>query len=548
MAAKRKIKQLTTGTHDFPTLIGSKESKYVDKTDLLYELARPRTDAQYFISRPRRFGKSLMLSTLQAMFEGRRELFRGLKIDKEDWECWEEHENLHYPVYNFSMSEVEGDSYEELKEQLDILVDGLYEQAGIKIPERGTIQGKFAAFIRAAAAKSSTRQIVILIDEYDVPMQGFLDDIATLKKIRKLLHDFYEKLKTNSDVIRFLMMTGVTKLTKLSVFSGMNHLTDLSMDSRFATLLGYTSKELDGVLRENVEAFGSQHGWDFKAAKKKLLEWYDGYRFSPGSEARVVNPVSIGRLFASPDGELKSFWETTGSATLVFNRLKAAGKLPKDLENVRVKPIQLDVCEAESLPVESLLYQAGYLTIKDNIPSQREDEKGVEAYNTYLLGPPNLEVREALKNGYVSKILQLDVGDFDILLDKARRLLAAGDIREVVETLLYALYAAIPPDWQIKDEAEAKRYFLLFMSMCGANPAPEFPSVRGYADAVVETPDNVFVFEFKYRRNAKAAIKQIKDRNYAAKWLGGPRPVTLVGINFNPKVRNIDMPVIERAK
>ena len=548
MAAKRKIRQLTTGTHDFPTLIGSKESKYVDKTDLLYELARPRTDAQFFISRPRRFGKSLMLSTLQAMFEGRRELFKGLKIDKEDWECWEEHGNLRYPVYNFSMSEVEGDSYEELKEQLDILVDGLYKQAGIKIPERGTIQGKFAAFIRAAAAKSPTKQIVILIDEYDVPVQGFLDDIATLKKIRKLLHDFYEKLKTNSDVIRFLMMTGVTKLTKLSVFSGMNHLTDLSMDSRFATLLGYTSKELDGVLRENVEAFGAQHGWDFKAAKKKLLEWYDGYRFSPGSEARVVNPVSIGRLFASPDGELKSFWETTGSATLVFNRLKAARKLPKDLENVRVKPIQLDVCEAESLPVESLLYQAGYLTIKDNIPSQREDEKGVEAYNTYLLGPPNLEVREALKNGYVSKILQLDVGDFDILLDKAKRQLATGDIEHFLYESLFGLYAAIPPDWQIKDEAEAKRYFQLFASMCGANPQPEVASIFGYADAIVETPDNVFVFEFKYKRSAKAAIKQIKDRNYAAKWLGGPRPVTLVGINFNPKVRNIDMPVIERAK
>lgn len=390
--------------------------------------------------------------------------------------------------------------------------------------------------------------IVVLIDEYDVPVQGFLDNPKELKLIRKLLHDFFEKLKTNSDVVRFLMMTGVTKLTKLSEFSGMNHLTDLSMDSRCATLLGYTVKELDGALRENVEEFGTKHGWNFKDAKAKLLTWYDGYRFSPASEARVVNPVSIGKLFASPEGELKSFWETTGSASLVFTRLKAAGKMPADLENVKVRPIQLDVCDAETLPVESLLYQSGYLTIKDNIPSQREDEKGVEAYSTYLLGPPNLEVREALKNGYVSTILQLDAGDFDTLLDRAKRLISSGDIREVVETMLYSLYASIPPDWQIKDEAEAKRYFQLFMSMCGANPAPEFPSVRGYADAVIETPENVFVFEFKYKRSAKAAIKQIKDRDYAAKWFGGPRPVTLIGINFNPKVRNIDMPVIEKAQ
>ncbi len=234
MAAQRTIRQLTTGTHDFPTLMRSGEKKYVDKTDLLYELAKSKEDAQYFISRPRRFGKSLMLSTLQAMFEGRRELFKGLKIDKEDWECWDEKNR--YPVYNFTMAKVEGDSYREIKGELDDLVDGLFEQAGIPIPAKGTIQGKFDKFIRAAAAKSPTKKIVVLIDEYDEPVAAFLDDIKTLNRVRKLLHDFYEKLKTNSDSIRFLMMTGVTKLTKLSVFSGMNHLKDRTMDSRFATL------------------------------------------------------------------------------------------------------------------------------------------------------------------------------------------------------------------------------------------------------------------------------------------------------------------------
>ena len=546
MAAKRTIRQLTTGTHDFESLIRDKTKKYVDKTDLLFELAESKTDTQYFISRPRRFGKSLMLSTLQAMFAGRRDLFKGLAIDAKPWECWDKKQR--YPVYNFSMTEVEGETHPKVRAALEKLTKRLCDSVGLPYDPAVDASVNFGEFIRAAAAKSPTKKIVVLIDEYDVPVQGFLDNPKELKLIRKLLHDFYEKLKTNSDVVRFLMMTGVTKLTKLSVFSGMNHLTDLSMDSRCATLLGYTVKELDGALRENVEEFGAKHGWNFKDAKAKLLTWYDGYRFSPASEVRVVNPVSIGKLFASPEGELKSFWETTGSASLVFNRLKAAGKMPSDLENVKVRPIQLDVCDAETLPVESLLYQSGYLTIKDNIPSQREDEKGVEAYSTYVLGPPNLEVREALKNGYVSKILQLDAGDFDTLLDRAKRLISSGDIREVVETMLYSLYASIPPDWQIKDEAEAKRYFQLFMSMCGANPAPEFPSVRGYADAVIETPDNVFVFEFKYKRSAKAAIKQIKDRDYAAKWLGDPRPVTLIGINFNPKVRNIGMPVIEKAQ
>ena len=545
MSAKGKIRQLTTGTHDFESLVRDKTKKYVDKTDLLYDLATPMTDAQFFISRPRRFGKSLMLSTLQAMFESRRDLFKGLAIDKEDWECWDEKNR--YPVYSFSMSEVEGDSYEEVKGALDGLVEDLFVQAGMPIPAKGTIQEKFSKFIKAAAAKSPTKQIVILIDEYDEPVAGFLDDIKTLKRVRKLLHDFYEKLKTNSDVIRFLMMTGVTKLTKLSVFSGLTHLTDLSADPRFATLLGYTPNELKGPLQENVEALAARLEVDCETAMARILDWYDGYRFSPQSENRVINPVSLGKLFAPAGGEFRSYWETTGGSSLVFNSIRASGKLPEDLENVRVRPVQLDVCDAETLPVEALLYQAGYLTIKEVIHSERPEDKGIAARDTYRLAPPNEEIRQSLRDGYISRILGFKDDPFETLVDKAKAQLAAGDIEHFLYESLFGLYAAIPADWQIKDEAEAKRYFQLFASMCGANPQPEVASIFGYADAVIETPDKVFVFEFKYKRSAKAAIKQIKDRNYAAKWLGGPRPVTLVGINFNPKVRNIDMPIIERA-
>ena len=547
MAAKRKIRQLTTGTHDFPTLMGKPESKYVDKTDLLYQLATD-SESQFFISRPRRFGKSLMLSTLKAMFEGRRELFKGLEIDNLPWECWDKKKR--YAVYSFSMSDANGATLEKFYGALRKLMIALLGQVGLEYDDTVDPSANFDAFIKAAAAKSPTKQIVILIDEYDEPITGFLDDIEALGKVRKHLHDFYEKLKTNSDVIRFLMMTGVTKLTKLAVFSGLTHLTDLSTSSRFATLLGYTSKELDGPLRENVEALGVRLGLDADSAKAKILDWYDGYRFSPQSEDRVVNPVSLGKLLGPDGGVLKSYWETTGSATLVFNRIRASGKFPEDFENVWADPMTLDVCDALTLPVESLLYQSGYLTIKKVIPAPKqtpEEEETDPKTESYILAPPNREIRASLKRGYISQVLGMKERPFDTLVDKARRQIASGDIREVIETLLYALYAAIPPDWQIKDEAEAKRYFLLFMSMCGANPAPEFPSVRGYADAVVETADNVFVLEFKYKRSAKAAIKQIKERNYAAKWLGGPRPVTLVGINFNPKVRNIDMPIIERA-
>ena len=315
MSEKKSIRVPTTGVFDFETLILDKEAKYVDKTALLYELARHKTDSQLFISRPRRFGKSLMLSTLKAMFEGRRDLFKGLAIDKLPWEGWKQPT----PVYSFTMGDVSGETYDDVKEQLGVLVDDLFAQVGVPVPEKGTIPGKFAKFIKAAAAKSPTRKIVILIDEYDEPVAAFLDDIKTLNRVRKLLHDFYEKLKFNSGSIRFLLMTGVTKLTKLSVFSGLNHLSDLSKDRRFATLLGYAPKELDGALRENVEALGAKNGMGFAKAKTAILSWYDGYRFSPDSEERVCNPVSLGRAFK--EGKLEGYWETTGRATLILNRI-----------------------------------------------------------------------------------------------------------------------------------------------------------------------------------------------------------------------------------
>ena len=534
---ERRIKVPTTGVCDFPRLILGGDGKYVDKTELLYRLATPKTDSQYFISRPRRFGKSLMLSTLKAMFEGRRELFKGLAIDKLPWEGWTQPT----PVYSLTMGDVSGENYAEVKEELGILVDGLFEQAGLPVPEKGTIPGKFREFLVSAAKKSPTGQIVVLIDEYDEPIAAFLDDLKTLKRVRKLLHDFYEKLKFSSDSIRFLMMTGVTKLTKLSVFSGMNHLKDRSMDERFATLLGYTPDELDGALRENVEVFGEKNGMDFKAAKAALLSWYDGYRFSPRSEARVCNPVSLGSALES--GELKGYWETTGRTTLIINRMANAGKLPADLENVPARPLTLDVCDAETLPMVSLLYQGGYLTIKD----VKKGDPTKDETDSYVLAPPNLEVREALFEGYLSQVMGLDEDPFNTLVDKAKQQIDSGDIADVVETMLFSLYAQIPPDWRIKDEAEAKRYFQLFFAMLGANPAPEFPSARGYADAVVERSSAVYVFEFKYDESSEAAIRQIRDRGYADKWIGGERPVTLVGINFNPKKRNIDMPIIEKV-
>ena len=180
-------------------------------------------------------------------------------------------------------------------------------------------------------------------------------------------------------------------------------------------------------------------------------------------------------------------------------------------------------------------------------PITRRREKIKAVVRSYVLAPLNLEVREALKRGYLSQVMGLRENSFNLLVDRAKRQIASGDWKGYLYESLYGLYASVPPDWRIKNEAEAKRYFQLFASMTGANPQPEVASMFGYADAVIETSDSVYVFEFKYRKSAKAAIRQIRERGYADKWIGGKRPVTLIGVNFNPKKRNIDIPIVEPA-
>ena len=522
-----KIKMPTTGVSDFPSLILGGKGKYVDKTELLYQLAND-ADQQLFISRPRRFGKSLMLSTLKAMFDGRRELFKGLAIDKLPWEGWTQPT----PVYSFTMSRAVGGTYELFREQLTKLVKSLCEEANVKYTGEGDISGQFDDFLAAAAKKSPTGKIVVLIDEYDEPVAKFLDDLETLKKVRSDLHDFYEKLKVNSGSIRFLMMTGVTKLTKLSIFSGLNHLKDRTMDPRFATLLGYTADELDGPLRENIEVFAQKNGMDFAAAKRALLAWYDGYRFSPTSEAKVCNPVSLGSALES--GELKNYWESTGQATLVMNRIKAADEIPADLNGMVVDQLDLDVCDAETMPLAALLYQGGYLTIKRVRPSGRID-----------LGIPNGEISTSLAKGYVSTLLCNGMSDWNEELADAQDDLIEKGVETLLKKNLKAAFAAVPHEWHIGDEKEAKRYFLLFMKLIGADISGERQSARGRADAVLQDKTGTYVFEFKYGKTAQEALEQAKTKEYGNPWLDSSLPVFHVGVNYDPEKRGIDDPLVE---
>ena len=528
------MEKITTDIYSFEKL-RKNGFVYVDKTDLLWRLVAMRDGCQFFISRPRRFGKSLMLSTLQCIFEGRRDLFKGLKIEKKkyDWKT--------YPVVMLNMADVVAPTVDKLRENLSSLVDGLIKSFGLEgvstVSEPGMSLGNF---FKALAAKRG--EFVVLVDEYDVPLQGFFGDHKSLVAVREMMHDFYIQLKNNEKNIRFLMLTGVTKLTKVSVFSGLNHLTDLTMERKeYATLLGYAPKEIAAFFPKRLDALAKKLKTDRKGALKQLLDWYDSYRFSPESTARVCNPISIGKALAARS--IQNFWAKTASASLVMERIAASGKTPDDFEGCTATVDELDVCDAQSLPVKVLMYQSGYLTIRKVIG----EANGTDEQKLFL-GVPNQEVRTAIRDGWFDSIVKVPSSEFEALVDVAKRQVAAGDLRGLVGESLYRIYAKIPPEWKIRGEADVKRHFRLFMEMLGAKVAAEEGSAFGYADAIIETRTFVWVFEFKFNRSSNAAVRQIREKGYADAYKGDKRPVTLVGINFRTAKRNIDEPKVEGLK
>ena len=510
---------------------------YVDKTDLLCRLVADTEGRQFFISRPRRFGKSLMLSTLKAIFEGKRELFKGLKIDSMDYD-WKK-----YSVVMLNMAEVKASTPEVLEKVLLGMALRLAGKFRVRLAKTDVANSgsAFCAFLDRLSARR--KPFVVLVDEYDVPLQGFFGNRKALLAVRKTMHDFYVELKNHEGDIRFLMLTGVTKLTKVSVFSGLNHLTDLTMEKPgYAALLGYTHEEIEEFFPKSLDSLAAKSNTDRRGALKSLLDWYDSYRFSPYSEAKVCNPISIGKALGN--GILKSYWVGTAVATLVMERIAAAGKTPADFEGCTATEDELDLCEATELPAKSLMYQSGYLTIK-GLSKTEVDEIGNPKL---VLGAPNHEVRGAIRAGWFNGFLKVPADEFDALVDVAKRQVAAGDVSGLLCESLFGLYAKLPPTWRVKNEAEAKRYFLLFMQMIGANPQPEVASLRGYADAIIETRKFVWVFEFKFNKSAQAAIRQIREKGYADAYKGDRRPVTLVGVNFRTAKRNIDEPAFGKLK
>lgn len=507
------MKPIVTDTYDFSTLIES-GYVYVDKTAQLRRMISGVDGRFFFMSRPRRFGKSLMISTLEQIFKGNRTLFKGLEICKSDYD-WKTH-----PVIRLDMSAFDSTAGAKgVARDLAVLISEKAKAAGFKVPSVDSPGMLMGVLIDGLARQSQDGKVVLLVDEYDSPIAGLLNRPDELEGMRALLQSFYRVFKSKAERLHFLMMTGVSKFTKLSVFSGMNNLTDISMSPVYASLLGYTREEVVRFFKLHVKAFADKLGKTPSAVVEELLAWYDSYRFSPEVDVRVCNPVSVGR--ALQERRFYGFWEATGSATLIVERLRKLGKLPYEVEGIKVFPKKLEVCDAKTLPFAALMYQGGYLTIK-----------GVDPSGELILGIPNREVRLAIYDGFVDSLLEDSADEFTSMAVGLRRMLDGGDPMATISRVLASAFAMVPHEWKLKSEAEAKRYFLLFMKMAGATINAEVESSSGRADAVLETRTAVYVFEFKYNRSAKTALKQIAEKGYGKPHVAGLRRTFGVGVNY----------------
>ena len=527
------MKTIDTSIYDFPTII-EQGYVYVDKTAQLYELARPGSGRIYYLPRPRRFGKSLMISTLKALFQGRRELFRGLAIEKTDWD-WEKEV---YPVLHLDMSQASGGSCADFKSNLLNLIEARCRDLGIAFDANRTAEANFFNILEGLAKKSPNGKYVLLIDEYDAPIAKLLDCEGRrkeLESVRMALHDFYVQAKAHCGDMRFLMVTGVSKFAKTSIFSAFNNPKDLTLDARAADLLGYTHEEMETYFHEHIQAFADVNGLTYEGAFRELLRRYDNYQFSPERLVKVVNPVSLGNALSN--GVIRNYWEQTAGSTLIFDALKAKNAAPVDFAK-KFKLMSLDAPDALSAPAVALLYQGGYLTIDRRVDSE-----------TVVLRIPNEEVRNSLYRGYISELFGKDfeLDDFLMTAEETSAELFADETGARFGSLLKTAFAKIPHEWLDKDEKEIKRYFLAFMVFARAEVVSEEQHSLGRPDSVVKTENAIYIVEFKYGKSADAALAQCREKRYADAYAADRRRVICVGVNYDPVARTIDAVKAEPA-
>ncbi|UTC45332.1 ATP-binding protein [Treponema vincentii] len=537
---------------------------YIDKTSFLWRLVQ--VSSPYFLSRPRRFGKSLFLSTLAAYFRGQKELFKDLYLEKaEEEQAAQENRSpwQAYPVlyldFNTGQYELSG----ALDETLCYFLDT--EEPKYNLQKNGLSHAKRFTSLIKAAYQQTGKQVVILVDEYDKPLlQTMGINEALNEQYRNTLKAFYSVIKTCDEYIRFAFLTGVTKFSKISIFSDLNNLKDISLNETYAGICGITQKELETNFQPEIQALAEKQKLDYSQALAVLKQWYDGYLFHPAGEG-MYNPYSI--LNAFDDKELKSYWFSTGTPTFLVNFLKEAHYYIPDLDgNVELNEAGLETYRAVAQDALPILFQAGYLTIKEYISDLR----------LYRLGFPNDEVRYGFLQNLLPAYSDIPFGQTGVWVGRFIQDIRKGNVDEFMERM-QAIIAGIPYDdfpkekLKLREQNYQTAVYLVFALMgqfvqtevhcystamdgggstqqrCfGGAETRSQNYTRMYsfdrrADCVVKTADTVYIFEFKLSGNGSTedALNQIKTNGYAAQYKADGKKIALIGSSFDEDARTI---------
>jgi Predicted AAA-ATPase/PD-(D/E)XK nuclease superfamily len=506
------MKKLPIGIQTFSEIIDG-GYYYVDKTPLISSMVT--AGKYYFLSRPRRFGKSLLVSTLKAAFSGQKELFSGLYLETHwDW-------GISYPVVSLSFGRGVVQSRPELDQRIDALLGENAARHGIEL-KNPSLPDRFSELIQALHRQSGQR-VVILVDEYDKPILDNIDKPEAALEIREGLKNIYSVIKDSDADIKFAFLTGVSKFSKVSLFSGLNNLTDITLDRRYATLCGYTEEEIAAVFVDYREAI------DYE----RLREGYNGYNFLG---EKVYNPYDV--LLYLDTGLFRNYWFETGSPSFLIKLVRSRRYAVPNLESIEAGDALLSSFDVDHIELETLLFQTGYLTIKGT------KQQGVRMI--YRLGYPNREVKmsltESLLNHFVGRPMERERN-----LSAVYEALNSGDV-EALAKIFHAFFASIPYDWYRKNQLSGYEGYYASIFYCyfcalGLEVVAEECSNKGRLDLAVRLEDKVYIIEFKVlgEKTAKGdALQQIKAKGYAEKYRKAGRSIYLLGVEFNKEDRNIE--------
>ena len=512
----KQLKRLPIGIQTFSTII-EENMLYVDKTEYIWKMIN--TCKYIFLSRPRRFGKSLLISTLQAYFEGRRELFKGLAIEQleKEWTA--------YPVLRFDMSTAKHCNKADLELELSNKLTAYEAVYGRGAADQVKPNQRLQGLIERAHAQTG-HQVVVLIDEYDAPLLDVVHKDTALDELRQVMRNFYSPLKACDAHLQFVFLTGITKFSQLSIFSELNNLKNISMQSEYAAVCGITKEEMLTQMSFYVDRIAEKLQTTRKEVEKALRRQYDGYHFTWPSPD-IFNPFSL--LNALQDGALNNYWFASGTPTYLIEMMRKFDVLPSDLTTMEGGADDFDAPTENMTSILPLLYQSGYITIKGYD----------EAFNYYTLSVPNREVRIGLTKALIPSYVMPNTLKVNNTARRMAQLIAKEDLEGALQ-LLQTFLGTVPYCNVADSEGHYQQMlYIIFTLLSDYFVDVEIHTPTGRVDMVMQTAHTLYLFELKLNQSAESAMQQIDLKNYAAKFALTGLPIVKVGINFDTTRRTL---------